>query len=268
MPLVTIHYHTKEGEKLNLGKTSKKLAEDFEKSKVDYLILTDKAFACEKIDLPIKAFKEIKSYLKAKKENLLFGLEFLTFDNYHILGLCLTPERWENKISPKNLEDVCKSIERDEGFIVVPHQFGPCGLGKRADEIIKLYEKGEICHKPFIEVSYYLESIPSLKKGLKKANKEAINYARKNNLALISGLDSRFKSFDLAFNFFKEDIRKCLEKASLQGFNNNYIIPYITPSHTLMLRETIYLLRDHTTGFLRTGKFEIASYFLGQIVKS
>lgn len=255
MPLTTIHFHTKEGEKLNLGKSSKKLAEDFEKSRIDYLILTDKASACEKIDLPIKSFKKIRSYLKSKKDNLIFGLEFLTYDNYHVLGLCLNAEKWESKPAPKKLEDVCKAIDENEGIIAVPHQFGTCGLGKKVNRILELYEIGEISQKPLIEISYYLECLPYFKRELTKSNKKAISYAREKNLAIFSGLDSRFKSFDLAYNFSKEEPEVALKKSSKYGFQNNCIVPYITLSHFPMFRETIYLVRDHGIGFVRTGKF-------------
>lgn len=260
MPLVTIHFHTKEGERLNLGKSSKRLAEDFEKSEIDYLILTDKAKACEEIDLPIKAFKKIKSYLKSKKENLIFGLEFLTYDNYHILGLCLDLEKWENKIAPKSIEDVCKAIDKTNGIIAVPHQFGPCGLKEKVNRVNELYEIGEISYKPLIEVSYYLECIPSLKRELTKSNKKAIEYARENNLAIFSGLDSRFKNFDTAFNLCKEEPKIALRKASRYGFENNCITPYITLSHYPMFKETVYLIRDHGIGFVRTGKFGIFDF--------
>ncbi|MGC8817642.1 MAG: hypothetical protein ACP5PX_07635 [Candidatus Hadarchaeum sp.] len=262
MPLVTIHFHTKEGEKLNLGKSSEKLAEDFEKSKIDYLILTDKATACEKIDLPIKAYKKIKSYLDSKKDNLIFGLEFLTYDNFHVLGLCLNEEKWENRIAPKSLEDVCRAIEKDNGIIAVPHQFGICGLGERVNRIYKLYEIGEVSCKPLIEVSYYLECVPSLRRELTKSNKKAIEYARENDLAMFSGLDSRFKSFDLAFNSCKEEPEIALRKASNNGFKNDYVIPYITLSHFPMFRETLYLVRDHGIGFVRTGKFGFFDFLM------
>lgn len=255
MPLVTIHFHTKDGEKLNLGKSSERLAKDFEKSKVDYLILTDKAVACEKVDLPIKAFRKIKSYLKNKRENLIFGLEFLTYDDYHILGLCLDLEKWENKIAPKTIEDVCRAIDKTGGIVAIPHQFGFCGLKEKVSKVEELYEIGEISFKPLIEVSYYLECIPSLRRELTKLNKKAIEYARKNNLPIFSGLDSRFKNFDLAFNLCKEEPEIALRKASEYGFKNNYIVPYITLSHYPMLKETIYLVRDQGIGFLRTGRF-------------
>lgn len=252
MPLVTIHFHTKEGERLNLGKNSKRLAEDFEKSEIDYLILTDKAFAHEKIDLPIKAFKKIKSYLKSKKENLIFGLEFLTYDNYHILGLCLDLGKWENKTAPKNIDDVCRAIDKTNGIIAVPHQFGPCGLKERVGEILKMYERGEISYKPLIEISYYQECLPSSNRNLSKANIKALEYARKNNLALFSGLDSRFKGFQLAYNLCKYEPEATLKEASKKGFRNDCLTPYVTLSHTPMYRETLYLVRDNLIGFIRT----------------
>jgi hypothetical protein len=265
MPLTTIHFHTKEGEKLNVGKSSKKLAEDFEKSKIDYLILTDKAFACEKIDLPIKSFKKIKSHLDSKKDNLIFGLEFLTYDNYHVLGLCLNAEEWKSKPAPKKFEDICKAIDENGGIIAIPHQFGVCGLGEKVNKILELYEIGEISHKPLIEVSYYLECIPSFKRELTKPNRKAISYAKQNNLAIFSGLDSRFKSFDLAYNFSEEEPEIALKKASEYGFQNCCLVPYITLSHFPMFRETVYLIRDHGISFVRTRKLEGFEFLLKSI---
>jgi hypothetical protein len=262
MALTTIHFHTKEGEKINLGKSSEKIAEDFEKSRIDYLILTDKAYACEKIDLPVKSFKKIKSYLKAKKDNLIFGLEFLTYDSYHILGLCLDVEKWKNKTSPKKLENVCIEIDKNEGIIAVPHQFGVGfgGLGEKVNRILELYEIGEISQKPLIEVSYYLESIPCLKRKLAKPNIKAISYAKQNNLAIFCGLDSRFKSFDSAYNFSEGEPEIALKKSSKYGFKNNFTIPYITISHLPMFRETAYLIRDYGIGFGRTRKFGLLEF--------
>jgi len=267
MFLTSIHYHTKEGEELNLGKSCEELARGFEKSKVDYLILTDKAVAGRRISLPIKSFKKIKKYLRSKKENLIFGLEFITSSNYHILGLDLCLERWENRISGKNLEDVCLAIEESDGIIAVPHPFGPCGLGKKTDKILQLYKESYISHKPLIEVNYYLECVPSLKREMKKENKKAIEYARKRNLAIFSGIDSRFRSFEVAYNVSEEKPQEALRKASQYGFNNKHLIPYLSISSVPMVRETLYLLRDNGLSFLRTGKASILNY-LGSFFSS
>ncbi|MEM7821315.1 MAG: hypothetical protein QXX38_00650 [Candidatus Aenigmatarchaeota archaeon] len=251
MPLVTIHFHTKEGERINLGKDSKQLARDFEKSKVDYLILTDKVRAGETPDAPIKTFEKIKSYLRTKGEGLLFGLEFLTYDNSHLLGLCLDQEKWKNKRAPKKLEEICTAIEKTNGIIAVPHQFGPCGLKERVSVIEKMYESGEIGHRPLIEISYYLETLSFLDRRLSKINQKSLNYARKNNYPIFSGLDSRFRDFTQAYNFCDVEPEIALKKASQSGFKNNCLIPYISLSRVPMVRETLYLVRDWCVDFLR-----------------
>lgn len=259
MFLTSIHYHTKEGERLDVGKSCKKMAKDFEKSRVDYLILTDKAMAGEKISLPIRSFKKIKSYLSSKKENLIFGLEFISSD-FHILGLDLCLEKWENRVSPKNLEDVCVAIDESNGLVGIPHPFGPCGLGEKTDKILQLYEGSYISHKPLIEVSYYLECVLSLRREIKKENKKAIEYARKRNLAVFSGIDSRFRNFEVAYNVSEEEPQEALRKASKHGFNNRFLIPFLSVSSVPMFRETLYLLRDNGVSLLKTGKASILDY--------
>jgi len=265
MPFATIHFHTKEGENLRLGKSSRDIAKDFEKSRIDYLVLTDKVSIGERARLPVKAFKRIKSYLSKKKENLLFGLEFIG-QGYHLLGICMEVEKWEKEKCPSSLEEICYKIEESNGVIGIPHPFGPCGIGRKGIEYIcALQEKGYLKYKPLIEVSFYLESFPSRHRGLRRENKKAIEIARSKNLALYAGLDSRFSRIDLAYNEFSSDLAKDLKEASLKGFKNSNIIPYISPVHFPMWRETAYLVRDNLMHFLRNGNSALLNFALNSL---
>ena len=260
MPLITVHFHTKDGEKLNIGKSCEAIAKDLEESKIDFLVLTDKAFAGEKIDLPIKAYEKVKSKLKTK--DVFFGLEF-DLKNFHILGLFLNPEKWKNKICPVKLEKVCKAIEKDEGIIGIPHQFGISGLGEKVDGILELYEKGEISSKPLIEISHYLQLLFHPKEKLSNANRKALEYAITNDLPIFSGLDARFKSFELAYNFSYKEPEKAFKK--LEKFGSGEIIPYLATFSFPICRETFYLIRDHGVGFLRGGKVDILKFLMEEL---
>ncbi|MDI6798921.1 MAG: hypothetical protein QMD12_02920 [Candidatus Aenigmarchaeota archaeon] len=258
----TIHFHTKEGEELNLGRASKEIAEIFEASTIpSHLILTDKCKVGRRVILPIRSYYKIKDNLSSKKENLIFGLEF---DNphYHLLGLCMDPSEWEDKICPTELEDICQRIEGSGGIIAVPHICGACGIGEDGLlRILDLYKNKDINHKPLIEISFYIESFPSFSRGLRRLNIEAIELARKYDLGIFAGLDTRFSRLDLAYNVSKEHPYIALKKATY-CFDNGSLIPYIIPSHVPLGRENLYLIRDNGIGLLTQRRSPLLESFI------
>lgn len=267
MPNITIHFHTKDGEEIKVGKSSEKIAKEFESHKlIDYLILTDKATAGQKTDLPIRAFNKIKSYLSTKKDNLLFGLEFV-FNYYHLLGLDMDISKWENKKCPTNLDEICFEIEDTCGVIAVPHPFGPSGIGEKGIKYIcELHRQHYIKHKPLVEVSFYQECFPSFNRSkLRSVNIKAIEFAKKNNLAIFAGLDTRFTSFDLAYNKLDKEPQKALRET--RDFYNSTLIPYITLSHVPLVRESLYLIRDNGISFFKERKSSLLEYLLSKFYR-
>lgn len=265
MPLTTIHFHTKEGEKLNLGKKSEQIAKNFENSRITHLIVTDKVSVGRRIDLPIKSFFKIRDSLYSKKENLIFGLEFDDpIYQYHLLGLYMNPNNWENRMCPKKIEDICKNVEDSGGIIAIPHVYAASGLGENGLlQILDLYKKGIILHKPLIEISCYIEKFPSFSRGLRKMNTKAIKLAKKYDTGVFAGLDSRFSKLDLAYNESYEDPYTALIKAT-NCFDNGKIIPYLTMSHVPYGRENMFLVRDNLISFLSGGQFSLFKNFINK----
>ena len=159
----------------------------------------------------------IKGGLKTKKYEtedfkIIIGSEIKT-DRGEVIGLFLYKE-----IKPGPFIEVIEKIREQDGIIVVPHPF---------DTIRKK------CLRPTKRDIKYIDAIEGINSRviIKRDNKKAIEFGKKNNITLVAGSDAHFyKEIGNAYTKFKGDLRKAIKKnkTEIYGVRSPIIYPIAT----------------------------------------